>query len=562
MEYEQDVNYGQQVITRFEKLSNHFKSAQIYTPSIVEENARPFYQFYKEEADSVKVETASLQWMVADDPVQKKRVDSIAKHIISLLPVLMLNNPMQLVEKSMYAHLKKVTLIHTKINEGIQYERVKLETLTKSLDESMNLTRILTVLFSVVAVLILVITFFTTFFLNRKRQWLEVFLTSILNTTPNGVITFKAIRNNNKIENFEIEYANKAIEKLLNLRPQNVVGKTLDAFPLAVQQQDLFEQFKNVVEKNKKSAFEMPLKVGFRHRWFYIMLARMEDGITATFHDITVMKKYEDDLKKNIRKLEHSNKELEQYAYAASHDLQEPLRKIRLYISRLNETMQEKMDEKEQHDMERIMVAAERMSVLIKDILSFSSMNQDTSFEHTDLNSILQYVLNDQELLIAQKQAVVHADPLPSIDAIPLQMNQLFYNLLNNALKFGRPGIPLQLYIKCSEVTAGDLHELKLPAHKSFIQLEFSDNGEGFSEEFSEQIFGLFKRLGNKQQVHGSGIGLALCRKVVENHNGHIYARGKVDHGATFYIILPVKQKSGESTEVPPALSINTSTSE
>jgi two-component system CheB/CheR fusion protein len=213
------------------------------------------------------------------------------------------------------------------------------------------------------------------------------------------------------------------------------------------------------------------------------------------------------------------------------------------------------MDKKEQHDVERIMVAAERMSILIRDILSFSGLNREVAFQQTDLNNVLQNVLDDQEILIAQKQALIKADSLPSIDAIPLQMNQLFYNLLNNALKFARPGIPLQLHIKFENLTAEAINKLKLPAGREYVQIEFSDNGEGFNEDFSEQIFGLFKRLGNKQDIHGSGIGLALCRKVVENHNGYIYARGRENNGATFFIILPVKQDITEVQDKQPAFS-------
>src|SRR5690606_3422777 len=198
--------------------------------------------------------------------------------------------------------------------------------------------------------------------------------------------------------------------KLLNLKTGEIIGKRLNEFPPAMQQKGLLQKFTAVVEENNTDTFEIQLKSGFRFKWFYVMLAKMEDGITATFHDISVVKKYEEELKENIRKLEHSNAELEQYAYAASHDLQEPLRKIRMYVSRLHENIQDKLDDKGHHDINRILNSAERMSILIRDVLSFSGLNRESVFQKTDLNKILQNVIDDQEVLIQQKNAKIISD--------------------------------------------------------------------------------------------------------------------------------------------------------
>src|SRR5690606_18147176 len=224
--------------------------------------------------------------------------------------------------------LEKIIKIQTLINEGIAHERSMLELRTADLEKSTNLTRTFTLLFSIIALIIIIITFITIVFINRIRHWLEGSLVFILDTTPNGVMTFKAIREKGIIQNFEIEYTNKAIEKMLNLKSANILGKKLDEFPQDLQEKGLMQIFSKVLEENRKESLEIQLKTGFRPHWYNVMLAKMEDGITATFHDISVVKKYEEELKENIRKLQHSNAELEQYAYAASHDLQEPLRKI------------------------------------------------------------------------------------------------------------------------------------------------------------------------------------------------------------------------------------------
>ena len=550
-EYTSWVNHGRMVMARFEKLSNHFKSGLIYSDKNVTETTRHFFGFYKTEMDSVKSEIASLQWMVSDNPVQKARMDSVGKQISDIMPALIKYDIDELVTMNMQPQLEKIIKIQTLINEGIAHERSMLELRTADLEKSTNLTRTFTLLFSIIALIIIIITFITIVFINRKRQWLEGFLESILDTTPNGVMTFKAIREKGIIQNFEIEYTNKAIEKMLNLKSANILGKKLDEFPQDLQQKGLMQIFSKVVEENRKESLEIQLKTGFRPHWYNVMLAKMEDGITATFHDISVVKKYEEELKENIRKLEHSNAELEQYAYAASHDLQEPLRKIRMYVSRLNENIQDKLDDKGHHDIDRILKSAERMSILIRDVLSFSGLNRESVFQKIDLNKILQNVIDDQEVLIQQKNAKIISDDLPEIDAIPLQMNQLFYNLLNNALKFAKDDHPLLFKINYAYLLPEEIRKFKnLKPGKEYVRLAFSDNGLGFDESFSEHIFGLFKRLGNQQNVHGSGIGLALCRKVIDNHNGLIFARGKENDGATFIIILPVNHEPGKAKQV------------
>ena len=185
------------------------------------------------------------------------------------------------------------------------------------------------------------------------------------------------------------------------------------------------------------------------------------------------------------------------------------------------------------------------MSVLITDILGFSSMKREQKFVETDLNPILENVLQDLDLLIQEKQAVVEHDTLPIIDAIPLQINQLFYNLLNNALKFSVNGNRPHISILCRIITEDELEPYEIhDQHSAYCELIFTDNGMGFKQEYAEQIFGLFKRLNNKLDFPGSGIGLSLCRKVVANHGGKILAKSAENQGASFYIILPLVQKN------------------
>jgi signal transduction histidine kinase len=181
------------------------------------------------------------------------------------------------------------------------------------------------------------------------------------------------------------------------------------------------------------------------------------------------------------------------------------------------------------------------MSSLIRDVLTFSSLKKQTDFVPVNLDEVLNTVLSDLDLLLVQKGATVKSDPLPTVEAIPLQMTQLFYNLVNNSLKFARENEPTLIRISCRALPTEERRPSFIKNGRYF-EITFQDNGIGFNMEHNEQIFGLFKRLNNKQLYSGSGIGLSLCRKVVQNHGGEIFATGKEDEGASFQIYLPEKQ--------------------
>jgi two-component system, chemotaxis family, CheB/CheR fusion protein len=248
-------------------------------------------------------------------------------------------------------------------------------------------------------------------------------------------------------------------------------------------------------------------------------------------------------LNETIAKLEQSNLELTQFAYVATHDLQEPLRKIRIFTDRLLIKSTSKLTGDEVSYLNKIKSSAQRMGDLIKDVLEYSLLSRSHEpYPQTNLNEILQNVLTDFELLITQKKATIEIDQLPTIEAVPLQMNQLFNNLISNSLKFTvsktLPHITIkQLPLTDSEKTG---HNLRLDA--TYVKICFSDNGIGFSKEYSKQVFEIFQRLNSTDKYPGTGIGLALCKKIINNHMGEIFAESTPENGATFNIILPLKQ--------------------
>ncbi|MEO8583255.1 MAG: PAS domain S-box protein [Flavitalea sp.] len=239
------------------------------------------------------------------------------------------------------------------------------------------------------------------------------------------------------------------------------------------------------------------------------------------------------------RELEKSNNELEQFAYIASHDLQEPLRKILTYTNLL----QIHFDEKENANkyFEKITTAAYRMSRLIQDVLNYSRLSEEKSpHAEIDLNEVLQDVLSDYELLIEEKGVAISYSILPLISASSPQIHQLFGNLISNAIKFSRESPKIEICSRILTREEAQSDDKILRDAKSYIEISFADNGIGFERQYSEQIFIIFQRLNTRQQYAGTGIGLALCQKIVQNHGGIIYAEGKPGLGATITIVLPL----------------------
>jgi len=242
-------------------------------------------------------------------------------------------------------------------------------------------------------------------------------------------------------------------------------------------------------------------------------------------------------LEEKISELNKSNHDLEQFAYIASHDLQEPLRKIRSFAELLNKNIHD--GEKREKYLAKIDESSLRMSTLIKDVLDYSRLTKSSSsFETVDLNHVILAVKTDMELMIEEKKASVESKDLPVISGMKQQLFQLFYNLVSNALKFTEKNP--RITISCIAAPEQSLKLHGLNHGSKYVQVTVEDNGIGFDQKYAQQIFTIFKRLNNRESYSGTGIGLALCKKIVDNHHGAIEAESKPGEGATFRIILPV----------------------
>jgi signal transduction histidine kinase len=245
----------------------------------------------------------------------------------------------------------------------------------------------------------------------------------------------------------------------------------------------------------------------------------------------------------NNEHLRSTIEELDRFAYVASHDLQEPLRKIMLFSDKIQTRFSSKIDNEADQYFQKIVKASERMQHLVNDLLKFSKHTNDVyGFERTDLNEVLADVLSDIEDAIQKKEAKIHSDQLPVIWAIPSQIRQLFQNLISNSLKFSKEGFIPEIYIKTEKIQEPPTQALNGElVNNTFYKIHIRDNGIGFDPKYAEDIFVVFKRLHSYHEFEGTGIGLSICKKIVDKHNGYIRAESIPDQGSIFIITLPEK---------------------
>ncbi len=271
-----------------------------------------------------------------------------------------------------------------------------------------------------------------------------------------------------------------------------------------------------------------------REKTFVQELARQVENRTT---DLNKAKQILEE--KNIE-LGKMNKELESFTYVSSHDLQEPLRKINIFASRLSAHDYDKISDKGKEYLQRMQEAAQRMQQLIQDLLAFSKLSTtDRQFESSDINSLIEEVKNNLKDELEQKEAIIEVSDMQKLNIIPFQFRQLLVNLIGNALKFSKKDAKPIIKIK-SEIAKGlDLNHSKLIPDETYYHMTFQDNGIGFESEYNDKIFEVFQRLYNRKQYEGTGIGLSIVKKIVENHNGFINAQSKLGEGATFHIYIP-----------------------
>jgi signal transduction histidine kinase len=302
------------------------------------------------------------------------------------------------------------------------------------------------------------------------------------------------------------------------------------------------------IEGSGKIDLELKIITGKKNIKVIKVLARIinnDEGkpvrLVGSIKDITQQRKIEQDLKRNVEELYRSNKELEEFAYIASHDLQEPLRKISTFSDRLSEKYSDVLTGEGLMYLERMMASADNMRNLINNLLEFSRVTRDAQpFAPVDLNFLLGQVKNELELIIDETGTTIESNKLPVINGGMSQLSQLFTNMLSNAIKFRKQDTKPYIQITSEPLSDEDAIRFHLSHDIEYCKITFKDNGIGFENEYSSRIFQIFQRLNGKSEYPGSGIGLAICKRIVEHHSGVISAESEEGKGASFIVILPV----------------------
>ena len=390
-------------------------------------------------------------------------------------------------------------------------------------------------------------------------------LSSVLSSSLDGITVLSAVRDEaGAVVGFECELVNPQGEKLLGTTAEDLVGHRVRAIMPEQEEMGLIDAYRDVVETGEPFDAEVRYDTGEGETWFQVMAVSVDDGVAVTFRDISERKEAAQAMAAANAKLERRNRALRDFAYIASHDLQEPLRKIRAFSNLVLEDYGDAVDETGHHYLERMQDAAERMSQLINDLLVYSRITtQAQPFEPVDLEAVAQNVRSDLDLQIADVDGTVEVGDLPTVEADPTQIRQLLQNLIGNGLKFHRPDTPPHVRVAGTvEPAPPDLQQSgRLDASCSEIcRLTIADNGIGFEESHADRIFSPFKRLHGRDEYEGTGMGLAICRRIVERHGGDITAESTPGEGTTFTVLLPVARAEEDAApQADPSTELATS---
>jgi PAS domain S-box-containing protein len=391
--------------------------------------------------------------------------------------------------------------------------------------------------------------------LNKEIREREENFSHLIKNAPDGIIVID--------EESKISLWNEKATEIFGWDGKDVIGKDLATIIIpeadtAVQKKGLEHFFKTGQSQilNKTIEVVARTKDGKELQVSLTISQSTQNGkhvFVAFIRDISIQKRIKSELEqkknelaelnvslehKNIE-LERSNKELTSFSYVASHDLQEPIRKIKTFINLLLEK-ENNVSSEGKEILDRIVTSASRMQKLIDDLLSFSrTQTNDSTVIKVDLNAILSEVKTVYADAIIEKRLSIDADKMPTIKGISFQLQQLFENIISNSIKYRKKGQIAEVKITCEKVNMNEFPFFNVKDVENFYKISFNDNGIGFDQKYADKIFEIFQRLHGKNEYSGTGIGLSICKRIVENHNGFIIAQSVLNSGATFDVYLP-----------------------
>jgi signal transduction histidine kinase len=539
---------------QLEQLESCVKDAETGERGYIITRDYNFLQPYNSALEEYKQPLFSLQYLTSENQQQHQNLDSLLQ-LVNLRLALLKNSlfisskkgyDRSLLDENLFKGKKVMDRIRRQINKMVDLEIANFNERQKTYNREISFTPIFTLLLFFVTMVLLFISYLKIdrdLFIQRRTN--EKLLISVESIKHAEIIGEFGITQWN-LKTGKLFYSDN-LYALLGCEPQSFEPKITNYLKF-VHPDD-----QNIVTdgaKNAADSYTFPseyriIRKDGELRYFRSMGKFITDNETSKLHigivrDITQQHLNEMALVERNRELEHIINELESFNRVASHDLQEPLRKIQTFMSRISDKELTKMSESSKEYFSKIKISASRMRTLIDDLLLFSRANKiEKIFEKTDFNLILENVQQELSQTIEEKNAVLTSAHLPNLNVIPFQIHQLFANLIGNSLKYHKPAISPEITIDCVTALANDYPFLESMGPKKYYKISVTDNGLGFEQEYANNIFVLFQRLHNKIDYPGSGIGLAICKRIMENHNGFIIAEGKPGIGSTFTVFFP-----------------------
>jgi PAS domain S-box-containing protein len=514
-----------------------------------------FVRPYRDAKQKARKSLIVLRQLSSDNPLQLKNIDKLAQLTESRFAYLRYSmyqdslgpeNKLNM-KASMDTGMLIMDSIQRHSNKMMRIEELYLSERNQNYINKISVTPLLILLITLFSLAIFIISYIK---INKDLLVLEESNKKLIITNESNVQAEKIGEFCTWVwdaETEELSFSDNLF-RLLGREPQSFEA-SVDNFIKFVHPEDKkkFAAISKRIFKDEKASvhFFRVFKEDGQLRYFKIIAKTVlhpkdKKTIIGIISDITDEHNKNLTIEKRNFELEQINTELESFNHVASHDLQEPLRKIQIFISRISPQDMNSLSETGKEYIAKIQLATNRMRTLIDDLLLFSRSNKtDKAFVKSDLNELLQNARQELADNLQEKRAVIKADELPILNVIPYQIQQLFINLISNSLKYSVANVNPIIKIECEKILVSQISSSKTNPDKEYYKISISDNGMGFDQQFSESIFTLFKRLHSSTEFPGTGIGLAICKKIVENHLGAIKAEGKIGIGATFTIFLP-----------------------
>jgi hypothetical protein len=549
------LNISYKIQIHLERLLSDLKDAETGQRGYIITGDSAFLKPYKNARTRVQKSFVELKFLTFDNKKQQDNLDSLFQLIdlrfkyleISLITNSVLPLDKDLLHKNMYRGKTVMDKIRTQIDKMNEMEAGFLKEHEKKYSHEIYFTPIITFIILLFSLLIFSISFMKInndlYVLRKSNEDLIIYTESIKHAEVIGEFCTKQL----DLETNSISYSDN-LYTLLGCEPQSF-EPTNEHFLKFVHPDDRHIVEEDLERINRKEN-TLPISYRIIHNDGELRFFRStgkfitDNGNIKTYigiiKDITQLHLINIKLEERNQDLERSISELESFNRVASHDLQEPLRKIQTFISRISEKESLNMSEAGKAYFEKILKSANQMRTLIDDLLLFSRANKtEKVFESADLTYLLEKSIQELSFEIEEKKAVIYTAQLPVLNVIPFQIQQLFINLIGNSLKYSKQGISPEIRIDCSNASSDDYPSLRMNNQVKYYKISVTDNGLGFEQQYAESIFLLFHRLHNKTEYPGSGIGLSICKKIVENHNGFIIAEGKPGIGSVFTFFLP-----------------------